>query len=158
MSGGLIGDGIRLVSRVRSRAVNEIRINFGCVSEQTHRYCPAISMRIFNKMKSIFHRVCPGVEVTCFESEFNRRSITLDGDHGETTHGGREGLGAAHAAETCCQDPSTFCRSAEMLARHFGEGFEGALNDALGADIYPRAGSHLTVHHQSTLIEFREVL
>ena len=46
----------------------------------------------------------------------------------------------------------------EMLATGLGEGLEGALNDALGADIDPRPGGHLAVHHQAQLIELVEVV
>ena len=35
-----------------------------------------------------------------------------------------------------------------MLAPGLHEGLVGALNDALGADIDPRPGGHLAVHHQ----------
>ena len=45
-----------------------------------------------------------------------------------------------------------------MLAAHFGEGLEGALDDALGADVDPAAGGHLAVHHQPGAIELVEHL
>ena len=48
--------------------------------------------------------------------------------------------------------------AAIMLAAHFGEGFEGALDDALGADVDPAARGHLAVHHQPGAIEFVELL
>jgi hypothetical protein len=44
-----------------------------------------------------------------------------------------------------------------MLAAHLGKGLIGALNDALAADIDPRPGRHLAVHHQSLLIELVEM-
>ena len=44
-----------------------------------------------------------------------------------------------------------------MLAAHLDEGFVGALHDALRADVDPRAGRHLAVHHQALLIELVEV-
>ena len=45
-----------------------------------------------------------------------------------------------------------------MLAAHFGEGFVGALNDALGSDIDPRARRHLAIHHEALAIELVEVV
>ena len=45
-----------------------------------------------------------------------------------------------------------------MLARHLDEGFVGALNDALAADVDPRAGRHLAVHHEALAIELVEML
>jgi hypothetical protein len=48
--------------------------------------------------------------------------------------------------------------AAVVLAAHLDEGFVGALDDALRADVDPRAGGHLAVHHQAFLIELVEVL
>src|SRR3546814_4044617 len=45
-----------------------------------------------------------------------------------------------------------------MLAPHFDEGFIGALNDALAADIDPAARGHLAVHHQALFIELVAML
>ncbi len=45
-----------------------------------------------------------------------------------------------------------------MLAAHFDEGLVGALHDTLCADIDPRTGRHLAVHHQAFAIEFVEML
>jgi hypothetical protein len=45
-----------------------------------------------------------------------------------------------------------------MLAAHFDEGFVGALNDALRADIDPRAGGHLAVHHEALAVELVEMV
>jgi hypothetical protein len=48
--------------------------------------------------------------------------------------------------------------AAEMLAADLDEGLVGALHDALRADIDPRAGGHLAVHHQALAIELVEVV
>ena len=40
-----------------------------------------------------------------------------------------------------------------MPAAQFGERFVGALNDALAADVDPRTGGHLAVHHEALAIE-----
>jgi hypothetical protein len=73
-------------------------------------------------------------------------------------HHRRERLRAAHAAEAGGQDPLALEVAAIMLAAHFGEGLVGALDDALGADVDPRAGGHLAVHHQALAIELVEHL
>ena len=44
------------------------------------------------------------------------------------------------------------------LVGHGGEGLEGALEDALGADVDPRAGGHLAVHRQAEVLEPTELL
>ena len=48
--------------------------------------------------------------------------------------------------------------AAEVLAAGFHEGLVSALHDALAADVDPRAGRHLAVHHQALAIQFVEVL
>ncbi len=45
-----------------------------------------------------------------------------------------------------------------MLATGFHEGFVGALNDALRADVDPRTGGHLAIHGKTLLIQFVEVI
>ena len=48
--------------------------------------------------------------------------------------------------------------AAEVLAAGLDEGLVGALHDALAADVDPRAGRHLAVHHQALAVELVEVL
>ena len=48
--------------------------------------------------------------------------------------------------------------AAEMLPTHLDEGLVGALHDPLAADVDPRAGRHLAVHHEALAIELVEVL
>ena len=76
---------------------------------------------------------------------------------GAAVHRHREGLGAAHAA-AAGGDRQPSCQvAAEMLPGAFGEGFVGALQNSLGADVNPRAGGHLAVHDQAAPVEFVEV-
>ena len=46
----------------------------------------------------------------------------------------------------------------EALVGHGGEGLEGALQDALGADVDPGAGGHLPVHRQPEVLQAAELL
>ena len=46
--------------------------------------------------------------------------------------------------------------AAEVAARHRGERFVGALQDALRADVDPAAGRHLAVHRQAAVFEIAE--
>ena len=55
------------------------------------------------------------------------------------------------------QDPLALEVAAIVLAAGLDEGLVGALHDALRADIDPRAGRHLAVHHQALLIELVEM-
>ena len=45
-----------------------------------------------------------------------------------------------------------------MLAAGLGEGLVGALQDALRADVDPRAGGHLAIHHQAAFFKIIEDL
>ena len=71
---------------------------------------------------------------------------------------GRQRLRAAHAAQAGGEDPAAGHAAAEVLAAGLGEGLVGALHDALGADVDPRAGRHLAVHEQALAVELVEVL
>ena len=73
-------------------------------------------------------------------------------------HRRRQRLRAAHAAEPGGQDPLAREVAAIVLAAHLDEGLVGALHDALRADVDPRAGRHLAVHHQALAIELVEML
>ena len=44
-----------------------------------------------------------------------------------------------------------------MLPPGLDEGLVSALNDALRADINPRSGSHLAIHHQAAAIQLVEM-
>ena len=49
-------------------------------------------------------------------------------------------------------------RAAEAAPRDLGEALVGALHDALGADVDPRAGGHLAVHRQAERLEPAELV
>jgi len=73
--------------------------------------------------------------------------------------GERDGqrLGAAHpaAAGGDAQRPAEI--AVEVLAAALGERLEGALEDALSADVDPRPGRHLAVHHEAPGAQVVEV-
>ncbi len=79
-------------------------------------------------------------------------------DRDAVVHGDRERLGAAHAAQPRGQRDRPGQRAAEPLVRDRGERLVRALQDALGADVDPRAGRHLAVHDQPHLLELAELL
>ena len=102
------------------------------------------------------------VEVARAQAEVEARLLALDVQrHGPGERGG-QGLRAAHAAEAGGQDPApappSTLSAAEVLAAGFAEGLVRALHDALAADVDPRSGRHLAVHHQALAVEFVEVL
>ena len=58
-------------------------------------------------------------------------------------------MSAAHAAQAGGDGERAGQGAVETAAGNFGEAFVGALQDPLGADVYPRPGGHLAVHHES---------
>ena len=56
------------------------------------------------------------------------------------------------------RDPFALQAAAVVLAPGLDEGLIGALHDALRADVDPRAGGHLAVHHQPFFIQLVEMV
>ena len=98
------------------------------------------------------------VEVAVLDAALDPAVVDVDADRDAVVHRHGERLGAAHAAEAGGQRDGAGERSVEALVGHGGEGLEGALEDALGADVDPRAGGHLAVHGQAELLEPPELL
>ncbi len=95
----------------------------------------------------------PGVEAT-----LNTSWVHIDAERNAATHGHGERLRAAHAAEPRGHHQAAAQAAAETLAGHRFEGLERALEDALGADVDPRARGHLPIHRQPHRLEAPELL
>ena len=78
-----------------------------------------------------------------------------DGGAGESTG---ERLRAAHAAAAAGDDQAAGERAAEMRARAGHEGFVGALQDALAADVLPGGGGHAGIDGQTLRAQPLEML
>ena len=98
------------------------------------------------------------IEVAAAQAEVDPALLALDDQRHRAGEGGGQRLRAAHAAEAGGQDPAPGQTPAVVLPARFDEGLVGALDDALAADVDPRAGGHLAVHHQALAIELVEVL
>ena len=85
----------------------------------------------------------------CSSRRSMRSRVDLDADRDPAVERDRERLGAAHAAEAGGERDRPGERAAEALARDRGERLVRALQDALRADVDPRAGRHLAVHRQA---------
>ena len=86
------------------------------------------------------------------------RGVDVDTDGDTVVHRDCERLRAPHAAEARGQRDCAGERAAEPFRAHRGESFVGALQDALGADVDPRARGHLAVHGQTQRLEPAELL
>ncbi len=85
------------------------------------------------------------------------RLVDVDDEHRSSVEGHGQRLSAAHAAASAGQRQ----RAGEIFtterAGDGGERLVRALQDALGADVDPRAGGHLAVHRESELLEPAEL-
>ncbi len=98
------------------------------------------------------------VEVARVQPPLDARAVHLHHDDHALVHGRGQRLRAAHAAEAGGDDEPSRERAAEVLTRGLRERLVGALQDALRADVDPRARGHLAVHHQALAVELVEVL
>ena len=98
------------------------------------------------------------VDIAGFQAEIDAALLAFDVQRAGARQRRGQRLRAAHAAEACGQYPTAFQVAVVVLAAGFDEGFVGALNDALAADVDPAAGGHLAVHRQALCIQLVEVL
>jgi hypothetical protein len=98
------------------------------------------------------------VQVARAQAEVDAALLAFDGERAGAGQRGGQGLGAAHAAQAGREDPLAREVVFVVLAAGLDEGLEGALHDALAADVDPAAGRHLAVHEQALAVEFVEVL
>ena len=154
MGGGLIGHHIGQVSGILPGTRCDIRKHVGGVTQQTHRDSPAVVVGILDQLERVIQIVGPRIEVAGPQARLDRLHAAFHCDHRGAIHGRCQRLGAAHATEPRSQYPPAFERAAKVLSGQFCKRFIGSLNDALGADINPGSGRHLSVHHQALLIQF----
>ncbi len=150
---GLVGDGIRTHAPPQ-----HLRQHFRRIAEQSDRDRFSVSPGAREDLERFVQCLRAGVEIARVETLLDAVGPAFDREHRRARHRGRERLRAAHAAEPCREDPLAGEVAAEVLATHFDERLVGALHDALAADVDPRAGRHLAVHHQALAIELVEVL
>ncbi len=83
--------------------------------------------------------------------------VDVDDQHHALVHGDRERLRAAHAAAAAGEGQRAGEGAAEPCAGDRAERLVRALQDALRADVDPRAGGHLAVHGEAELLEPAEL-
>ena len=157
MRGGLIGNDIGLQA-ARAGAFHHLRQDLGGVAQQADGDRLFRPLRLFNQRQRLVQRVGFVIDIAGAQTKIDARFLTLDGQHAGARQHARQRLRAAHAAQTGGQDPASGQIAVIVLTARFDEGFVGALHDALRADIDPRAGGHLAVHHQPGLIQLVKMI
>ena len=150
--GGLIGQQVG-----PHAAPEEFGKDLARVAQQAHGHRSFLFARAADQRERFVDVVGGVIEVAGLQPHVDARALAFDGQAGRARHHRRQRLRAAHAAETRGEQPAAGEVAAVVLAAHLDEGFVGALHDALRADVDPRAGRHLAVHHEALAVELVEV-
>ncbi len=150
---GLVGDDVDL-----DAAAQQFGEHVGGVALDPDRETPSFGPGGKHPCHGVVEVIGDLVEIAGLQPALDPLGINVDAKRHAVVHGDRQRLGTTHPAESAGQGQRAGQRSAEALLGDGGEGLIGPLEDALGADVDPRAGGHLAVHHQTGRFEFPEVL
>ena len=139
-------------------AADELRVDVGGVAEEGDRERLARRHRLVRQLERLVERVGGDVHVRGLEAPLDAVRVDLDAERDAAGHGDGERLRAAHAAEAGRQDQLAGQVAAVVLLPRGGERLVGALEDALGADVDPRAGGHLPVHGETQVVKAAELV
>ncbi len=139
-------------------AAHELGVDVGGVAEERDGERLARLLRLRGEAERLVQRVGRDVDVGGLEPALDARRVDLDAERDAAGHGDGERLGAAHAAEAGREDEAAGQVGAVVLLARGGEGLVGALEDALGADVDPRAGGHLSVHREAESVQPAELV
>ena len=161
MRRGLVGDDVdrRVLLQQRGHQLRG-------VAEHTDRQRPTLVAGLDRELEGVRERVGLHVEVAVLDPALDARVVALDADRDTVVHRHRERLRATHATEPGGQRDRAGERAGAVAADRarrelLGDGrerLERALQDALGADVDPRAGGHLPVHREPEVLEPPELL
>ena len=138
-------------------APHQLGKDLGRVAEQADRQRLLLPARLLDHGQRLVERLGLRVEIARLQPHLDAARLALDRQHRGARHHGRQRLRAAHAAEARGENPLAGEAAAVVAPPHLHERLVGALHDALAADVDPRAGRHLAVHHQALAIELVEV-
>ena len=153
MRTGLIGNHIG-----SHAACQQLGKYFRCITEQPHRNRTVTRAGGFDDLQGLIEFGRHLIDITGLQTFANSLRITLDRQHRPPRHGGGQRLRATHATKSTGKNPFSSQTAAKMLFTNRDKCLVSTLHDALTADVYPRAGRHLAIHHQPFLIELVEML
>ena len=139
-------------------APDELRQDLRRVAEEADGHRAPGRARVADDRERVVEILRLAIEITGCEPHLDPALLAFDREHRRPRHRGRQRLRAAHAAQTGGEYPAVGELAAVVLAAGLRERLVGALHDALAADVDPRAGRHLAVHHEALAIELVEVL
>ena len=134
------------------------RQQFGGVAEEADGERAAGVAGLDGELEGVLQGVGPHVQVPVLDAALDGARVDVDADRDAVVHGDGERLGAAHAAEAGGEGDGPGEGAVELLGGDGGERLVGALEDALGADVDPRAGRHLPVHGEAEGLQAAELL
>ena len=133
------------------------RKHFGGVADDAHRQGAPLVARTDATAHGIVEVDGDLVEVARLDAPLGAGGVDLDAEGDTIVHRDRQRLGAAHATEPGGERDGPGERAAEAPAGDLGEALVRALEDALRADVDPRAGRHLPVHRETEVLEATEL-
>ena len=153
MGRGLVGHEVEPLAASRPG-----RLDLGRIADERDRGGLPGRRRRAGPRQGLGRIVGQPIDVADVEPPSGAFGVDLDGEAHPVVHRHGQRLRATHAAEPGGQGHGPPERATEVLAGGFGEGLERPLQDALGADVDPRPGGHLAVHHQALALELAEVV
>ena len=153
MRRGLVGDEVG-----GDAAADELGVDVGGVAAKGDGERLARRHRLVRQPERLVERVRRHVHVGGLEAPLDAVRVDLHAQRDAAGHGDGERLRAAHAAEAGRQDELAGQVGAVVLLPRGGERLVGALQDALRADVDPRAGGHLPVHGEPQRVQPAELV
>ena len=139
-------------------AADQLRIDVRRVAEQGDGERLAGRHRLVRQLERLVQAVGGDVDVRGLQTPLDAVRVDLDAERDAAGHGDGERLGAAHTAEAGRQHQLAGQVAAVVLLPCGGERLVRALQDALRADVDPRAGGHLPVHGEPERVQAAELV
>ena len=149
----LIGENVR-----DHAAIGEFRNDVGAIADQSDGDIFFFADGILQNAQRLIERGDHEIAVAGLQALLDALGIDVNSQKSRAGHGCGQRLSSAHSAHAAADDQLAGEIAAEMFFACGGKSFEGALHDALRADIDPRAGGHLAIHHQAGALQFVELL
>ena len=139
-------------------SADQLGQHLGRVAEQADGHRHLLSAGLLDPGQGVVQVARLDVQVAGPESHRDPLRPALDGQARRPGHAGRERLGTAHPAQAGGQHPPTAQVAAVVPSADLDERLIGPLDDPLAADVDPRPGRHLAVHHQAAAIQLVEMV